>query len=95
MNTSVTTWQREQAIALAVEPGLTYQIEGPEGAHHVLAGLLEKRAIVEEQGVLAGRVWTLAEIASVEGVLWPVNPTLGQVLDALAPNEPVPVDPLP
>lgn len=75
---------RRQRVSSAADPGLTIRVQGPEGAHYVVRGPREKRTVVEQRGVPAGRIWTLREIESLEGVLWPANPTLGQVLEALA-----------
>ncbi len=74
--------QRTQPIRTAVEPGLAYRADG--SPHHVVRGLREKRGLVERRGVPESCVWTLREIEDAAGVLWPADPTLGQVLDALA-----------
>jgi hypothetical protein len=87
--------------ASTVHPELLYEVEvrliergwcydlAPEVI--VVHGAWEKGRLLS-QGVPAHRLWTLAEIENLAGVFWPANPTLGQVLEALAGEGQEPAD---
>jgi len=77
----VTNEQRAQPVREVVASGLAYQMK--DSPHQIVRGF-EEKGVLLRQGSSPGRVWTLREIEDLAGILWLTDPTLGEVLDALA-----------
>jgi hypothetical protein len=77
---TLTAQQQAQELGLVIEPGVVYEVGKRLALVH---GAWEKR-LLQQQGVPAYTIWTLREIESLSGVLWPARPTLAQVIAAFA-----------